>query len=196
MRPYSTHNLVNLDNPKLAQLSALLIFDFEPVHEILIIYLASVARATVPFSQYRSSATGSWPRKFTCWNWFLRFSGVLGGNLIASKKINLQILGEKKPGRIFFYCGLVISTPQNRLRGPSDYWGFCFYSKSACMRAMCLCRKPHGVWVPYSHAVVLIGDYFYKLMTLLWWNINYGYSFRETEREKKSFVSHHWKCQY
>lgn len=59
---------------------------FEPVHEILIIYLASVARATVPFSQYRSSATGSWPRKFTCWNWFLRFSGVLGGNLIASKK--------------------------------------------------------------------------------------------------------------
>lgn len=53
------------------------------------------------------------------------------------------------------------------------------------MRAMCLCRKPHGVWVPYSHAVVLIGDYFYKLMTLLWWNINYGYSFRETEREKK-----------
>lgn len=102
----------------------------------------------------------------------------------------------EKTRQNFFYCGLVISTPQNRLRGPSDYWGFCFYSKSVCMRAMCLCRKPHGVWVPYSHAVVLIGDYFYKLMTLLWWNINYGYSFRETEREKKSFVSHHWKCQY
>lgn len=146
--------LVNLGNPKPAQLSALLIFDFEPVHEILIIYLASVARATVPFSQYRSSATGSWPRKFTCWNWFLRFSGVLGGNLIASKKKLIYKSWERKKWKKFSQCSVHHKID---LGAPATTKAFVLFKISL-----------HARHVPVSQATWRVGSVF-PCRGTYWW---------------------------